>query len=72
MKTLDMNQMEQVEGGSACAAVTGGAVGGGWAAAVGGGISNGVRFGWRLGLKGLAVGVIGGALAGGACYALSS
>ncbi|MEX2601578.1 MAG: class IIb bacteriocin, lactobin A/cerein 7B family [Balneolaceae bacterium] len=71
MKTLNLEQMEQVEGGDVCAAITGGAVGTGWAAAVGGGIANGAKFGWRLGLKGLAVGVIGGALAGGTCYLLS-
>ena len=70
MNTLRIQEMEQLEGG-ACAAITGGTAGGGFITVVGGSMAQGARLTWRLGLKGLAVGVAGGAIAGGICYALS-
>ncbi|SMO69208.1 ComC/BlpC family peptide pheromone/bacteriocin [Gracilimonas mengyeensis] len=71
MNALEFNEMEHIQGGDVCAVVTGGAAGGGWAAAVGGAVANGAKLTWRLGVKGLVVGAVGGAIAGGVCYALS-
>ncbi len=71
MKELAFNDMESLKGGDACAVVTGGTAGGGFAATVGGSIAQGAKLTWRLGGKGLLVGVIAGAIAGSTCYILS-
>lgn len=63
--------MEKIKAGDTCAAITGGTAGGGFAATVGGAVAQGAKLTWRLGAKGLLIGVVAGAIAGGTCYALS-
>jgi len=57
--------------GGACIVITGSTAGGGFIIVVGGAIAQGAGLTWRLGLKGLAVGVAGETIAGGVCYALT-
>lgn len=71
MNTLTLDQMSQIEGGDTCAAITGGTAGAGFVATVGGAVANGTALTWKLGGKGLLVGLVGGALAGGICYGIS-
>lgn len=71
MKALELEQMEQIEGGDICAAATGTVGGTGFVGTVGGAVANGAKLTWRLGGKGLLIGVVGGAITGVTCYALS-